>query len=91
MNQKQRMKWEQLRSKGKKNFIIYKGILGWGIPTAILFTLFMSFMENYSLIFDKSFVEFFIIAIILFPAGGIVFGLWVWNWTERIYMRNIDK
>ncbi|MBD0380182.1 hypothetical protein [Paenibacillus sedimenti] len=89
MKEKQRSKWEKLRAKGKKNFIIFNGVIGWGVPTAILFTFLMSFMENYSIRFNQDFFELLIISIVLFPIGGILFGLWVWGWTEKLYRKHI--
>lgn len=57
MKDRQRKKWEKLRIKGKKKFVIYNGILGWGVPTAILFTLAMTFLDSYSVQLDKGFFQ----------------------------------
>ncbi|QYR19613.1 hypothetical protein KZ483_17105 [Paenibacillus sp. sptzw28] len=91
MKEKQKRKWEKLRAKGKKNFIIFNGVISWGVPTAILYTFLMSFMENYSLRFNRDFFEMLILSIVLFPFGGIFFGLWVWSWTEKQYRKNSEN
>lgn len=91
MKDRQREKWEKLRAKGKKKFVIYNGILGWGVPTAILFSLAMTFLDSYSVQIDKEFFKLLIISIILFPFGGIFWGLWVWAWSEKLYKANTNN
>jgi hypothetical protein len=91
MKEKKKMKWEKIRAKGKKNFVIFNGVIGWGVPTAILYTILISFMENYSLSFDRDFFELLIISIVLFPIGGVFYGLWVWSWTEKIYKKKVEN
>jgi hypothetical protein len=85
----QKNHWEKTRAKGKKRFLIINGIFGWGIPTAILFTFITSFFDHhYSIIFDKDFIKTLVTSIIIFPASGLFWGLWVWGWTEKSYKKS---
>ena len=64
--------------KEKKDFIIKRGVLGWGITTAILFSLLMSFVKQ-----DATFLGTLATAIILFPIGGYFWGLWMWHMKKK--------
>jgi ABC-type multidrug transport system permease subunit len=85
MKKQQREKWEKVRARGKKRFVFFNGIIGWGLPTAFLYTSAMTYMDQGALEFNDAFYRLLLIAIVLFPIGGVVFGLWVWNWSERAY------
>ncbi|WP_410511501.1 hypothetical protein PaeBR_15610 [Paenibacillus sp. BR2-3] len=88
MKEAQRNKWEKTRTKGKKRFLIINGIVGWGISTALLFTLISSFFDHqYTIIFDKDFIMDLVTSLIIFPVGGLFWGLWVWSWMEKLYMK----
>ncbi|MFD1772471.1 hypothetical protein [Paenibacillus rhizophilus] len=90
MRASQKSKWERTRSKGKKHFLIYNGVIGWGIPTAIIFTFLTEFLENnYSSTFDTSFIMTLLKTLIIFPVCGYFWGLWVWKWTEKIYKKSL--
>ena len=73
-------KWERTRSKGKWNFIVKYGVLFWGLITAVLFSLFVSLVLR-----DASFFVVLPISIVLFPIGGMAWGLVMWNYTEKLY------
>lgn len=88
MKEAQKNKWQKTRAKGKRNYIIFNGVIGWGIPTGVLFTLFTSLVNDKSITFDQDFFRTMITSIVLFPIGGIFFGLWTWNWMERLYKKN---
>jgi predicted permease len=79
------------KGKRKKNYVIFNGIIGWGIPTAISVTVISSLFENHTIILNQEFFRSLLIAVIIFPICGILFGLWMWHWTERIYKKSINK
>jgi len=85
LTKQQKEKWERTRAKGKRKFIVNNGVIGWGLPTAFLYTSLMTFLEHRALVFDREFYELLVISVILFPIGGIAFGMWVWGWSERAY------
>jgi len=57
----------------KFRFILLKGALGWGVPTAIFFQLIMHFTG------EKDFFDGIISSSIIFPITGIFFGYFMWN------------
>jgi len=79
----QKLKWELIRTRGKLRYIFVNGLLGWGVPTAILFTIMTSLFETKSLSFDQEIVKTFIISIIIFPIGGVFWGVWTWSWIVK--------
>jgi hypothetical protein len=88
---RQRERWQQQRAKGKKHFVIYRGILGWG---GIMFVS-MSALDYYSLFgwtltFDSAYASKLVLNLILWPVAGLVWGIWVWESLER-RMVDIDS
>lgn len=81
-------KWERMRAKGRKKYIIYNGVVGWGIPTAILYSILTTLWETQTIELNNEFFETLIISIILFPLGGIGFGIWTWHAFESNYQKN---
>lgn len=84
-------KWKKQRAKGIIKFDLIHGVAVWGVTTAILFSLVMPLIEKQELSYFASFIEQLKTAIIVFPLGGIVFGLWTWVWNEKIYQKQIEK
>lgn len=78
-------KWEQTRVKGKLHFIWVKGFFGWGIMTAVLWSIIMHFAQPHEPIWFRP-----IIALVIFPIGGLFWGNWVWSSSERKY-NSIEK
>ncbi|PZD97301.1 hypothetical protein DNH61_02805 [Paenibacillus sambharensis] len=91
MKEQQIKKWEKTRAKGLRKFVLFDGVLGWGIPTAFLYTLIVTFMDRKALVFDGEILERLLIALVLFPIGGILYGIWVWKWTERNYRKAMGE
>ncbi|WP_334060504.1 hypothetical protein [Alteromonas sp. S005] len=73
-------KWAKIREKGKQRFVLVNGVLGWGLPTAILWVFLMEFLEPSENIWVRP-----IIALIIFPIAGIAFGHLMWNKSEKAY------
>lgn len=84
MKEKDKKYWKKIREKGKRHFILYRGIIGWGIPTGILYTIMIKGLKGVTIgdILGK-----LIISIIVFPIGGYFWGLWVWNIQEKKYKK----
>jgi len=57
----------------KLRFILLRGPLGWGIPTAILFQLIMHLTG------EQDFFDGIISSLIIFPLVGILFGYFIWH------------
>jgi hypothetical protein len=75
-------KWRQVRARGRRRFVWVNGVVGWGIPTAILWSIWM----GYSIGWNRT-VSFLISALIFFPIGGYFWGAWMWYWMERSYKK----
>jgi hypothetical protein len=64
-------------NQNKFRFILLKGFLGWGIPTAIIFQLIMHFTG------ERNFFDGLILSLIIFPITGIIFGYFLWKTKSR--------
>jgi hypothetical protein len=71
-------KLDRFTKLSRNQYILRVGVLGWGVPVAILFALIQSFEFGWD-----SFVFRLIPALILFPIGGIFFGLFMWKMLAR--------
>ncbi|WP_438864011.1 hypothetical protein [Neptunicella sp.] len=78
-------KWEATRTKGKKRFIWINGFIGWGITTAVLWSLIMQIIQPQDEIWVRP-----LIALLLFPLGGLVWAHFVWQATEKKYLKDKD-
>ena len=63
----------------RSQYVLRFGVLGWGIPTAILFALIQSYRLG-----PDGFLFQLIPALIIFPLGGILFGRLMWWLMERL-------
>ncbi len=64
-----------MKKKNRKKHILIRGILLFGIPTAILTCLFQELIQNGTILLDKSFIIRLIFYIIVIGLGaGISFG-----------------
>lgn len=82
---KQRARWLQVRAKGRWHFILWRGVVGWGLLTAILFSILVSVTNE-----NIGFIEVLLIAAIAFPIGGFFWGLAMWQWYVRQGRRQGD-
>lgn len=73
-------KWVKTREKGKQHFVLVNGVLGWGLPTAILWVFLMEILEPSENIWVRP-----ITALIIFPIAGVAFGHLMWNKSEKAY------
>ena len=77
-------KWEKLRAKGKWNYILIYGVLGWGVGTGILVSLFFPLVTE-AMGSKAPFLPVFALSIVLFPLGGIAGGYFMWTFIEKAY------
>jgi len=64
----------------KIKFILYKGVFVWGVSTATIWSICMTFLYSGKSIFNTNFfLNYFSTALILFPLGGFICGLISWN------------
>ena len=79
LNEQQLARWSITRQKDKTSFILMNGALGWGLTTAVLYSLLMWLVTDANLKFLLPF------ALILFPVGGLLWGWCVWTFSERAF------
>jgi hypothetical protein len=77
-------KWEKLRAKGKWNYILLYGVLGWGVSTGILFSLIFP-LGMAATGSSAPFLPVFALSIVLFPLGGVAWGYSMWISQEKVY------
>ena len=77
-----------MRSRGKRNFVVRAGIVGLGVPTALLGLLVSAivkiatgkpFLHAGTLMFD------FLLGIVLVVFGGTLWGNGIWAFNNRLY------
>jgi hypothetical protein len=72
------VKWAKFNKLGRTQYVLRYGVLGWGIPTGILFALFTGLMDGWDL-----FLPQLIRALVLFPLIGILCGRIWWRQLAR--------
>ena len=72
-------RWEQTRAKGKAQYILLRGMLGYGLPMFIAMTFFVH--RN-----DLS-ASFIAISAVAWLIGGAAFGALTWLVFERQYRK----
>jgi hypothetical protein len=70
---------------GPWRFIILWGVIAWGLPTAVLFSLVMSLALG-----DTDFLQVLPTALVAFPIGGAVWGAVMWALLVRRW-RSLDQ
>lgn len=85
---KERQHWENIRSRGKKRYIWFDGVLLWGVSMAIIWSLVLGF-STYGFvkeaIISEDFLVSLIIALIIFPLGIFLQAVYTWNKYEKKY------
>ena len=76
-------RWEQIRERGPLRFILLRGVLGWGVTTAVLWCALMALFT------EKDWVQLMTVALVGFPAGGVVWGTVMWFVGERKFARTL--
>ncbi|MEK4511954.1 hypothetical protein EJP82_17550 [Paenibacillus anaericanus] len=90
MDEKAAERWDDIRAKGRNHFIINTGVIRWGLGTAILFSIIVTYMNKGAAgitFTDQDFLRNFIISLIIFPIGGYFWGAWMWKSQVKKYMK----
>lgn len=82
--EEQRAQWAITRQKGKARFILLRGVLGWGLTTAILYSLVLW------LVLDTDIKMLLPISLVIFPMGGLLWGWSMWHFHERLFKKNTE-
>jgi len=82
--------WEKIRVKGKNHFVLYRGILGWGLYMFIVLTIFNHLQQvdfDFSSLNSIS-LPILIINFIVCSIGGWFFGVLTWANSEKSFLEN---
>jgi hypothetical protein len=75
---RQAEQYSRLRRRGRRHFILWRGVVFWGITTAC-FVLAINFWALDGQLKTISVV----IPLIVFPVTGYFWAAWFWSWMER--------
>lgn len=87
-------RWEKLRAMGRTDFILRRGVVGWGIPAAVFTVLYKVIQEQGFVLsphLTDSLRTAIVVALLLFPAGGGLLGRWLWSTGEARYQAMIRE
>ena len=70
-------RWQKIRDQGPLRFIVVRGMLGWGLLTAVLWCGLMTVFT------EREFLPLLVAALIGFPIGGLIWGGVMWFIAER--------
>ena len=77
--------WEKTRSKGRQRYIWVFGVLAWGIPTGVLWSIFVcTFVWDWEKIWYT--LPWLLVA---FPIGGYFGAKYTWAKIEMAYNRDM--
>jgi len=71
-------KWARFSQLGRTRYVLRHGVLGWGVPAAILFSLIQAYQFGWD-----GFLFQLVAALILFAIGGIFYGRCMWEILEN--------
>ena len=74
--------WAKTRQKGKLHFVVFRGVLAWGVPMYLL-------MACRPVVIGKVIPTalYFISQAVMWGAAGAVFGLIIWHLSERQFIK----
>ena len=80
-NQETRNESSSVAQMGRTRFVLIYGVLFWGLVTAVVWSLLMSKLD------PAQFMNWLLIAIVVFPIGGYVFGRFLWAFNRNTHRR----
>jgi hypothetical protein len=85
MKPKEFDKWTVTRKRGKKNFVLFFGALGWGVPMFVVLALFINRPES------GFTVGYIVGSALVWLLGGVLFGVMLWSMNERNYLKELKN
>jgi hypothetical protein len=83
-------RWEKLRANGRSAFVWRNGVVGWGLPAAVV-TAGYKLVQEQGLAWPPALSDRLRTALVLialvFPVLGYLFGGWLWAQGEARYAR----
>ena len=81
-------RWEQERARGRTTFVVRRGVIGWGLPAAFLAIAYKALQVRElttSLMLSHDLRVAAMVALVVFPFCGFLFGHWLWRTGEERY------
>lgn len=83
-------RWERMRANGRSAFVWRNGVVGWGLPAAIVTALYKVIDAQglaWPVTLSPALRHALVLIALVFPALGYVFGGWLWTQGEARYAR----
>ena len=80
MTSRQMQRWAKTRAKSRTRFVWLMGVVAWGLPTAIGWSVAMAAFQGW-----ERLPLLLLNALVLFPIGGYWFGGSLWRKCEGLY------
>jgi len=87
-------RWERQRAMGRSTFVWRHGVVGWGIPAALLTVVYKLIQEQglvWSMAMSDRLRNGIGVAMIVFPMCGWLLGRWLWKTGEANYARMLEE
>lgn len=88
------LRWERNRARGRTNFVWRNGVMGWGLPAAVL-TIAYKFVQEHGFVLSSTLSHDLRIgialALIVFPFCGYLLGGRLWDVGEANYHRMLEQ
>lgn len=78
-----RARWETERTRGRRRFVLLKGVAGWGLPMFIALGVAMPWWSGR---YERLTPPALAISAAVWLAGGLLFGLLTWHFSEKAYL-----
>ncbi|GAB6109150.1 hypothetical protein [Fusibacter bizertensis] len=79
--------WPQSREQGKLKFTFKFGALTWGFPTFLIYSAIMIILNFFIKESVKYNIPQALFSLFFFVIFGMVYGLFLWNKNEKIYLK----
>lgn len=77
-SESKRDRQNRILAKGRTHFVLWRGVIGWGITTALGFSLIMGWGQPL-----KDALPMLLISLTVFPIVGFFWGSLMWRWFEK--------
>ena len=84
-------RWAKIRRLGPIGFTLLFGVLLWGVPSALLFSVLGAWAVPLFTAEPSSIAGLLPIALVLFSLGGIGWGAAMWVLSERNFRRSLES
>jgi hypothetical protein len=80
-------RWERTRARGQGRYVLYTGVLGWGLSMFVVMTV-LSYLQRYGPVpptADSGQIALVLLNLVIWPLVGSLFGIVMWLTAEASY------